>query len=169
MSSERILIGKIIGPRGVKGEVKVAPLTFSLKRFKEIKEVLIELHGESKVLQIEYSKLQNNIVILKFKGLSSISEVESLKGAKLKISQQESPSLPEDTYYYYQIIGMEVFTENNREYIGKIKEILETGANDVYIVKHKDKEYLIPAVKEFIKKIDIEKKEMVIKPIKGLL
>jgi 16S rRNA processing protein RimM len=168
--SEEIVIGKVLSPKGIKGEVKVLPLTYSIERFHEVKGVSIIIRGEKKKrLNIEYAKpYKKNIVIIKFSEISDRTSAEALRGAELKIPLEESPPPPEGSYYYYQIIGMEVITDEGRV-IGKVEEIWETGANDVYIVRDREREYLIPAVEEFIREIDIDRKRMTITPVEGLL
>ncbi len=167
--SEEIVIGKVLGPKGIKGEVKVLPLTYSIERFHEVKGVSIIIRGEKRRLSIEYVKpYKKNLILIKFGEVSDRTTAERLRGVELKIPIEESPPPPEGSYYYYQIIGMEVVTDEGRV-IGKVEEIWETGANDVYIVRDGEKEYLIPAVEEFIREIDINRNRMTITPLEGLL
>jgi|Deesub1362B_J571_1020462.scaffolds.fasta_scaffold00298_5 16S rRNA processing protein RimM len=167
--SEEIVIGKVLGPKGIKGEVKVLPLTYSIERFHEVKGVSIIIRGEKRRLNIEYVKpYKKNLILIKFSEISDRTTAERLRGVELKIPIEESPPPPEGSYYYYQIIGIEVVTDEGRV-IGKVEEIWETGANDIYIVRDREKEYLIPAVEEFIREIDIDQNRMTITPVEGLL
>ncbi len=162
-----VVIGKILTSWGIKGEVKVLPLTFSIDRFGEVSAVIIKRDNLEELLHIEHYRPHGRTVIIKFSEVSTPEEAEKLKGLEMKIPQSESPPLPEGEYYYYQIIGLKVYTDRG-DYIGRIKEIIEAGANDVYVIEG-EKEYMVPAVEEFIKEVDIKAGKMVIQPIEGLL
>lgn len=163
-------VGVIIKPHGIKGEVKVYPTTDSPLRFNEITHVNIiqqgkEL-GDHKISGVKYFK---DTVILKLKGYDNINDVESLKGAELYIPREEGAELEEGEYYIADIIGMDVVTDNG-DRLGSIKDVMETGANDVYVVSTDGgRELLIPAIKQCIINTDIEKNVMTVHLIDGLL
>ncbi len=167
MERQEVVIGRILGPKGIRGEVKVLPLTFSIKRFEQVRRVYTELKGQRASLPIEYVKPYREMVLLKFSGIDDRTTAESLRGKDLKIPIEESPPPPEGSYYHYQIIGLRVYTVEGR-YIGRVEEIIETGANDVLVVRN-EIEYLVPAVDKFIKEIDLDSGRLIVDPVEGLL
>ena len=166
--STLITVGKILKPRGVGPWLKVLPLTYDPGRFKFLHRVFIEKDGRSIPKGIEEISLAGRYVFVRLEGVESRDEAELYRGCEVKIPASESPELPENTYYHYQIIGMEVFTEEG-DRLGEITEIIETGGNDVYVVGHGDSEVLLPAVAEVILDVDTEKNRMTIRPMKGML
>ncbi len=157
-----IIIGKIIKEWGIKGEVLAYPFTFDPERFYKLKNIFIEKDNIVECKEILQVRMQKNRILLKIKDLDTPEDAKKYRGALIKIKRSESPELPKNTYYHYDIIGMNVYTING-EYLGKIDSIIETTSNDVYVVKKNRKEYLIPAIKDVIKDIDISSKKMVVK------
>lgn len=162
---EYIQVGKISSLHGVKGEVKVVPLTDDIRRYDELKEVYMGIDKELvKIKKVSYMKGQ---VAVKFEGVDSVKDAEKILNSFLWVRREEAKKA-DDAFFIFDIIGLEVYdVESN--YIGKVKDVLQTGANDVYVVKDEEKEYLIPAVKSIVKSIDIAGKKMAIDPIEGLL
>ena len=159
-------IGKIINTHGLKGHVKVMPLTDDNKRYEKLKK--IHLEGTDKELEIEKVWYNKGFVMLKFKGYDNIDDVISFKDKFILIHKSDAVQLPEDSYFIHDIIGLEVYTVNDIK-LGKITNVLQPGANDVYVVKNEKKEYLIPAVKDIVKKIDLSEKKIIIDPIEGMI
>ncbi|MHB9096157.1 MAG: ribosome maturation factor RimM [Eubacteriales bacterium] len=168
MKANLISVGEIINTHGIKGELKVRPLTDFPERFETSSVLLMEKDGQTKQLTVERARPQKNMLIIKFKEIPDMDSAEELKGGMLKITRDQLPELPEDTYYIFEIIGLEVRTEDGR-ILGRVRDITQTGSNDVYIVAGQTKEYLIPGLKEVVKSLDKEKGVMVIKPLDGLL
>ncbi|MEA2022234.1 MAG: ribosome maturation factor RimM [Candidatus Caldatribacteriota bacterium] len=165
MSEKFITIGKITSTHGNKGEVKVMPLTDKIDRFKN----LINIYIDKKIFEILKSRMTGNSVILKLIGIDKIDEAKKIVGYFIEIRLSEAIKLPEDSYFLHEIIGLDVYLENN-EYLGMIENIIRTGSNDVYIVKNKEgREILVPAIKEVIKVIDIDNKKIIIRYVDGLL
>lgn len=163
-------VGVIIKPHGIKGEVKVYPTTDSPLRFNEITHVRLVQQGrdlgDHKIEQVKYFK---DTVILRFAKYSDINEVESLKGAELYIPRSEGAELNEGEYYIADIIGMEVVTDDGMR-LGRIKDVMETGANDVYVVERDGgRDLLIPAIKQCILDTDIDANVMSVHLLDGLL
>lgn len=156
-------IGKIINTHGIKGELKVEPYTFDNKRFSKLKSVYVG--DDLKEFLIKKVRV-NNFVYIIFEGFENINDVLNLKGLEIYIKDEDRLDLEEDQYYISDIIGKKVYdTEDN--YIGILKDVLEYPANDVFIIESDDKSiYQIPAVKEFIKKID---SIITIKLIEGMI
>jgi 16S rRNA processing protein RimM len=156
---EYITIGQIINTHGVKGELKIYPLTDDIRRFRKLKSVFIDELEK----QVIWCKLQTDRVILKLEGIESIEEAEKYKSKYIKVSRKDAVKLPEGRYFIVDIIGCTVYDENNIE-IGPVYDVIQTGSNDVYWVKGKN-EVLIPAIKDVVVKMDIQNKRIVIKPL----
>ena len=135
-------VGAIIKTHGIKGEVKVFPLTDDVKRFKKLKEVILEPEKDNMILEIESVKFQKNLVILKFKGFDSINDIEMHVKKGIFVTRKDAVPLEEDEYFVADLIGLNVVTEDD-EAFGIVKDVLHTGANDVYVIEHDDKEVLV--------------------------
>jgi 16S rRNA processing protein RimM len=165
-----ITIGKVVKPFGVKGEVKIEPMTDFPERFKKLRRVSLvsqsgrELAGE--VRSVRYDAGGNLFVF--FSGYDSPEKAKELNGWFIKVPQEEAVPLPEGSYYHFELVGMEVFSEAG-EKLGTIADVFETGSNDVYVMKQGRKEIYLPATKEIIKQIDRTRKRMVIHLVDGLL
>lgn len=164
-------VGKIVNTHGIRGEVKVIATTdFSEERFVIGNKLYLFLPQQSQPLEliIKSHRKHKQFEMLSFDGYDNINLVEKFKQCELKISEEQQASLPEDEYYYHEIIGLNVLDEQQEE-IGTIKEILSPGANDVWVVKRKGKkDLLLPAIKDVIKSIDIEKGEVIVEVLEGL-
>lgn len=165
---ELLQVGVITSPHGVRGEVKVYPTTDDVKRFKKLKKVILDNGKKSEEREIESVKFFKNLVILKFKGLDSMNEVESYRQVKLYVTRENAVKLNKDEYFIADLIDMQVFSEEGEE-LGILSDVLQTGANDVYIVsKEKEPDLLIPAIKECILDVNVEEGKMVVHLLKGL-
>lgn len=162
-------VGVITTTHGVRGEVKVYPTTDEPERFLELDYVLLDTGRELRKLEIKNVKFFKNLVILKFKGVDNINDIEKYKGRDLWIPRKEGQELEEDEYYIADLLGMSVVLENGQEF-GTLKDVMETGANDVYIIDSAEHgEVLLPAIKECILDVDLEKNVMTIHLMKGLI
>lgn len=163
---EYILVGKIINTHGVKGEVKLYPYTENIKRFSDLKTIYI---GEEKSsIKIQGVRYHKNMALIKLEGLDNMNDVIFLKGEKVYIDELDRIKLPKDKYFIYELIDCKVFDMEGNS-LGYVKDVLQNSSNDVYIIKDNEKEYLIPAVKEFIKEINISEKKIVIDVIEGMI
>ena len=161
-------VGVITTTHGVRGEVKVYPTT-DPERFYDLEHVLLDTGRAMKPLTIANVKFFKNLVILKFEEFDNINDVEIYKGRELWVPREEAQELGEDEYYIADLIGMNVVLEDGSEF-GTLKDVMETGANDVYIVKMKDgQEVLLPAIGECILDVNPEENKMTIHLMKGLL
>ena len=161
-------VGVISSTHGVRGEVKVFPTTDDVKRFKKLKKVILDTGKEQLPLEIEGVKFFKQFVILKFRGIDNINDIEKYKGKRLLVDREHAVKLKKDEYFIADMIGMDVFTEDG-ELFGALKDVMETGANDVYIIEMSDgKEVLVPAIKQCILDVDIENRKMVIHLLEGL-
>lgn len=162
-------VGVITSTHGVRGEVKVFPTTDDARRFKRLREVLLD-NGKSKItLEIESVKFFKQFVILKFKGYDNLNDVEKFRQRSLFVTRENAVRLGRDEYFIADLIGISVFDEEEKE-IGILKDVLETGANDVYVITMTNgKELLLPAIKDCVLKVDIENNYMQIHILDGLL
>lgn len=163
-----INVGKIVNTHGVKGEVKILTASdFASERFKPGKVLMIPFKEEKVTLTIKSYRTHKNFHMVSFEGLNNINDVEKYKGLDVfQEIENEDIVLDEHEYFYSDIIGCTVY-DGARE-IGTVKEIFETGANDVWVVQG-EKEYLIPYIEDVVKSIDIDHKKIIIEPIEGLL
>lgn len=162
-------VGVITTTHGVRGEVKVFPTTDEAERFLELDYVLLDTGRELRRLEIQNVKFFKNLAILKFKGIDNINDIEMYKGRDLWIPREEGQELAEDEYYVADLIGMQVVLEDGTVF-GTLKDVMETGANDVYVINTKDKgEVLLPAIRECILDVNVEENTMTVHLMKGLL
>ena len=155
---------------GVRGEVKVFPTTDDAERFLDIEYVLLDTGKELRRLNIQNVKFFKNLAILKFEGVDNINDIEKYKGKSLFVTRENAVELEEDEYYIGDLIGMEVYTDDSEERFGVLKDVMETGANEVYIITSENHgEVLLPAIHECILDIDVEAKKMKVHLMEGLL
>lgn len=164
--NEYTIIGKIINTKGIKGELKILPLTSSVDRFSDLKTVFVGEDLENYTIsKVSYDA---KFAYIKFVEFNDINEVLKFKEQFLYVKDSDRIKLDEGTYFISDIIGCEVFNTDN-EFLGKIEDVLENPVNDLYVLKNENGQYLIPAVKQFIKKVDVINKTIIIDPIEGLI
>lgn len=173
MDEELIIIGKILKTHGLKGALRVAPLTDVPKRFQGLKSVILETRlGIKKSCTLEAvqsaSGGEKADVLLVCKEITSIEEAAPYVQGWAKIPRSQSVPLPENQFYHFDLIGMAVFFEDG-QYLGTLEEILKTGGNDIFVVRHESREHLIPATREVVRAVNIEQKRMVLQRISGLI
>ncbi|MCD8097984.1 MAG: ribosome maturation factor RimM [Lachnospiraceae bacterium] len=162
-------VGVISSTHGVRGEVKVYPTTDDPARFQQLEQVLLDTGKERVPLKIDGVRFFKNLVILKFRGLDSIEAVEGYKGMDLYVSREDAVPLAENENFIADLIGMEVRTDEGL-YLGELSDVMETGANDVYVVKTPEgKEILLPAIRDCILDVNVEEKRMLVHVLEGLL
>lgn len=149
-------IGKIINTHGVSGEVKVLPLTDNPDRYKELEWAYIDKKGRLEKYDIESVRIVRNIIIVKFDGINDMNSASGLKDKMIKVDRKHAVKLPEHSYFICDLIGMNVFKESG-EKLGELKDVIKTGANDVFVIETENKkEVLIPALKSIVRSISIE-------------
>lgn len=162
-------VGVISNTHGIKGEVKVYPTTDNIRRFDDLKEVILDTGKEQINLHVAGVKYFKNMVILKFKEFDNINDIIQYKGMDLFVTRDNAIPLEEGEYYIADIIGSKVITDEDKT-LGTLIDVMQTGANDVYVVKTEDgKEVLLPSIKECILNRDIENKIVKVHIMKGLL
>lgn len=162
-------VGIISSTHGIRGEVKVFPTTDDPQRFKKLKNVLLDSGKEKRDLKIQGVKFFKQFVILKFEEINDINDVEKYKGSSLYVTRDQAVKLKKDEYFIADLIGLTV-TAEEEALEGTLKDVMETGANDVYVIELSDgRELLLPAIKECVLSVDLEKGEMKIHLLDGLL
>lgn len=162
-------IGQIVNTNGLKGFLKVKPLTDDITRFEKLKTIYIQKAKELIGFKIQEVKYNKQSVLLKLEGIDDITEAEKYKNFYIKISKENAVKLEKNSYFIVDIIGCQVYTDEN-EYLGNVVDVFQTGSNDVYTLKNSEgKEILIPAIKEVIKNVDIKNKKIVIHLMDGLI
>ena len=162
-------VGIITSTHGVRGEVKVYPTTDDPRRFRRLKEVVLDTGKEKMNLEIEGVKFFKQFVILKFKGLDNINDIEKYRQKSLYVTRKNAVRLQRDEYFIADLIGLKVQDEDGKE-LGTVKDAIETGANDVYEVEMADgKSLLLPAIKQCILNVDVENGTMQVHVLEGLL
>ena len=162
-------VGIITSTHGVRGEVKVYPTTDDPRRFRRLKEVVLDTGREKLNLEIEGVKFFKQFVILKFKGLDNIYDIEKYRQKSLYVTRKNAVRLQRDEYFIADLIGLKVQDEDGKE-LGTVKDVIETGANDVYEVEMADgKSLLLPAIKQCILNVDVENGTMQVHVLEGLL
>ena len=168
MEEELYQVGAIVRPHGVRGEVKVFPMTDDIGRFKGMKGLILDTGEEHISLEVTSARAQKNLVILKFKGYDNINDIEKYRGMGLYVKKKDRVPLGKDEYFIADLIGCDVISDEKEE-LGKIGDVIKTGANDVYIIqKEGQKDILVPAIKECILDIDIEEKRIHVHLLEGL-
>ncbi len=161
-------VGVISSTHGIRGEVKVFPTTDDAGRFKRLGSVLLDTGKERRRLEIQSVRFFKQFVIVKFRGIDSINDVEGYRGKSLLVPREDAVELGEDEYYIADLIGMDVLTEEG--HFGILKDVLETGANEVYIIdSDRCGEVLVPAIRQCILDVDTKENRMKIRLMEGLL
>ncbi|MBR4014732.1 MAG: 16S rRNA processing protein RimM [Anaerotignum sp.] len=162
-------IGVITGTHGIKGTMRVFPTTQDPSRFERLKEMIVEIRGKQETFHIQKVAYHKQFVLLTVKEITDINVAELYKNGRILIPDALAIPLEEDEYYTRDLYGLQVVTEDG-EVLGELVKIYETGANDVYAVQKEagDKELLIPAIKDCIKKVDLEAGIMTVHLLEGL-
>ena len=165
---QKFQVGIFSSTHGVHGEFKVFPTTDDVKRFKQLKKVIMDTGKKSFVAEIENVKFFKQFAILKIKGYDTLNDIEQLKGSTLWVDREDAVKLSKDEYFVADLEGLTVVTDEGKT-LGILEEVLSTGANDVYIVKNEEgREYYLPAIKECILKVDMKAEVVTVHMMPGL-
>jgi len=165
---DRFQVGVISSTHGVTGEVKVFPTTDDVKRFKKLKQVILDTGKEEMELEITQVKFFKQMVILKFREFSNINEVEPFRGKSLYVTRENAVKLQKDEYFIADMIGMRVVSTDGEE-LGTLRDVMQTGANDVYVVKEQNgEELLLPTIHDCVKQVDMEQGVITVYLMPGL-
>lgn len=158
-------IGYIRKPHGLKGELKVLPLTNDINRYKKLKSIYLHIDNTYSEFFIENTRIANDTVIIKLKDLNKIEDVEALRDVYIFIDKNDGVALEKNEYYSQDLIGCDIIY-NNENY-GNVKAMMDNGSCDIFVVNYKGKEILYPFINDYIKKIDIDSKKVIINQIEG--
>lgn len=161
-------IGYVAGFHGLKGEMKIKSTTdFAQERFIVANTLFLSKDKDLKEVKIKSVRFHKGFYLIAFEGLDSLTKVEKYKGFTLSINEEMLYELEDDEYYYFELVGMSVYDYQNN-FLGDVTSVMETGANEVLVVKNNDKEILIPFVDSFFESFDEENKKIVLKEVEGL-
>ena len=168
MKNDYLVVGKVVNTHGVKGELKVMPITSDISRFDYLLFVTAKYEGVYKEFRVLGCRIHKGFVLMKLKGIETMNDAEKLKGQDLLVQRKHAIELEEDEYFMCDLIGMDVYEED--KLLGRLVDVLETGSNDVYVVQDDDnREILIPALKSVVENVDIEGKRMQVNLPEGLI
>ena len=166
---EYLEIGQIINTNGLKGFLKVKPLTDDITRFEDLDRVYIQKGNELVEFNIQEIKYSKNMVLLKLENIDDIDEAEKYRNFYIKINRADAVKLDDNSYFIVDIIGSEVYTDED-VFLGKVVDVFPTGSNDVYTVKTEDgKDILLPAIEDVIKNVDTKNKKITVHLLEGLI
>lgn len=153
--NDLLQVGVLSSTHGVRGEMKIFPTTDDVKRFKKNKEYILETTKGNMTVKVESVKFFKQFVILKFEGIDTLDDILPYKGCRLLVDREHAVKCAKDEYFIADLIGLDVIDEEEKS-IGKLEDVMQTGANDVYVIRGNDKkEYLFPAIKECILQVDV--------------
>lgn len=165
MKKQYLEAGKIVTTHGIKGEVKIMPYTDYPELLCEFDRLFLGKNHEE--INVERSRVFKNMVIAKLEGYDTPEVAEKLRN-KILYMHRDDLELDEDTYFIQDLIGIEVSDADSGFVYGKITDVMQTGANDVYVIQGKDREYLVPAIPEVVITTNIDENTMTIRPLEGL-
>lgn len=162
-------IGQIVNTFGIKGMVKIKLFSDNIERFNNLKKIYVKNRNDIKEYEIQEAKYHKGMILIKFKGIENPEDANLLRNSYLLVDREKEKPLEKDTYYVVDMIGLEVYTEKG-EFLGTLDDIFNTGSNDIYVVKDElGKQILLPAIKEVVKKIDMEQKKIIVNLIPGIM
>ena len=162
-------IGVITSTHGLKGEVKVFPTTDDVNRFKTLKHCVIKTPKGDIPVEKNSCKFFKNMVILSFKGMEDINDIEKYKGCELYVTREDAIPLEEDEYYIADAIGLDIVQEDGSR-LGTLADVMQTGANDVFVVNMEDgRELLIPVIPDCVRDMDFQSGRITVRLMKGML
>jgi 16S rRNA processing protein RimM len=165
----RVLVGIVLKTIGLKGELKIKPLTDNPDRYSEGAKVwAVGLSETPVMLTVKSSRESGRDIAVFFEEIDSIEKAEGFRGKNLFVPESDVPPLPEGEYYQFQVLGLEVYTSRGR-LLGKVSDIIEAGEKDVYVVRGGGKEYLIPVTDDAVEEIDVKGGKIKLRPMKGYI
>lgn len=167
MDDSLVWVGRVVKTQGIRGEMRVA--SADLKTFPGGRTVYLEgPEGGKRIFTVESSRMRKEALVLSLAGVKRIEEAEELVGCSVYVQKADLEPLPDDEFYWHQLVGLRVNTEEG-SYLGNLEEVLATGSNDVFVVRNQGSEILIPATDEVVVRVDLRGKVMTIRLLEGLL
>jgi 16S rRNA processing protein RimM len=161
MAEERLIIGEIVKPQGVKGELKVKPITYDVSRFQKLEEVILERDGTLQRASVRVTRVEADAVFLFMDGVHDRDDAERMRGALLSVARKDAVKLPRDANFICDLIGLRGETDAGED-LGVLVDVLQPGGNDVYVFRGPRGEVLIPALKRVVLSVDVAAKRMVL-------
>lgn len=169
MEDDLVFVGRVVKTQGIKGQVRVSSAGEGAAAFAAGTIVCLKNDkGLKKYLTVASSRPRRQMTVVGFREVQRMEEAEELLGCSAYVAQKSLPDLPADEFYWYQLCGLQVKTEEGR-FLGRLEEIVPTGSNDVFVVRKDHQECLIPATDEVVVRVDLDGKTLVIRPLEGLL
>lgn len=168
MSDAYLIIGRVVRPHGIRGELRVTPDTDFPERLSELREAVLLRGGQVSTVRVERTRSHGREVLVKLAGIDSIEAAEQWRGAQMAVPRSQAAALPQGRHYVSDVIGLRVQTEAGEE-LGRVAEIVRTGSNDVYVVRGLRRDYLIPAISTVVTRLDPVAGLLVIRPLPGML
>ncbi|MGB9919418.1 MAG: ribosome maturation factor RimM [Moorellales bacterium] len=164
-----VSVGRVTGPHGWKGAVRVEPLTDFPERFREVASLYLVRGENRRELTVQEVKGQGTTIIIKFAEVNTLEEAQELRGAQLEVPRKAVHTLPEGYFYVYELVDLPVYSQQG-EFLGYLEEVIRTGSNDVYVVRHPEthRELLLPATREVVKAVDLDREEIRVQLLPGL-
>lgn len=167
MRRDKIPISRVLGSHGVKGEIKSLALTNVLENFEGLERIYLVEGDKEREFEVEWVRLHGQAVLFKLKGIETREEARRLKGGLIEVPKEELAPLGPGEYYWFQLIGLDVFTEEGK-HLGVLEEIMDTSGHDVYMVRKEGDEILLPATHEVIREVSLERRRMIVHLLEGL-
>lgn len=164
-------VGVLVKPHGVRGEMKVFPTTDDMKRFEDLieKDVFFDIKGKYEAHKIVSVKYFKQFAILQFEDITDMDMALKLKNIDIYVKREDAVELEEGEYYIADLLGLSVYLEDG-SFFGKLKDVMETGANDVYVINTKEHgEVLVPVIDDCVKEVDLENEKIIIHLMEGLI
>jgi 16S rRNA processing protein RimM len=165
--NDKLRVGIVGKAQGIKGEVRVHPISSDISRFLSLKHVFLKSKKDEKEYDVASARIQKDFCIMRFKGVEDRNTAETFNGMDILINREDAVELDENEFFVGDIIDSKVITEDGRE-LGQLVDVYETGANDVYVVRGKDKDIMIPAIKDCIISVDIDNMIITVRLLPGL-
>lgn len=167
MLKQYLEIGQIVSTHGVKGELRVNPWCDSPEFMKKFKTLYFDNKGE-KAVKVISCRPHGNIVILKLEGIDTVEDAQKLRNKTLYMNRNDA-KLKKGDWFIQDLIGCTVYdADSNEKVYGQLTDVAETGANDIWFIEKDGKEYIIPAIKDVVINVDVEKESVFIRPLKGI-
>lgn len=165
--TDLLRVGVIANTHGIRGAVKVYPTTDDVQRFKKLKHVILDTGKEHLELEVSQVSFFKNMVILKFKGIDNINDIEKYKGKDLLVTRENAVELEEGEYFIADLLGLSAVSDEGED-LGEIYDVLQTAANDIYVLKKGQQEIMVPVIEDCVKDVDLEKGQVTIHLLEGL-
>lgn len=168
VDSALVVVGRVTRPQGLRGEVRVTPLTNVEGIWQEERRVLLRQNDRIRETTVQSLQSLKGRLVVRFAGIESREDSEAIRGSEVCIPRQEAPPLPPGSYYQLDLLGLRVEREDG-EGLGEVADIVSIGPHDVWVIRHQGREWLLPAVHDFVKDVDLDRARIVVRPLEGMV